>query len=43
MYGKERSEILLSDRQVIPLKTQKMGFQFEYSKIENALKHLLCY
>lgn len=42
MYGKERSELLLNSRQVIPLKTQEVGFQFEYSEIENALKHLLC-
>ncbi|VVC36335.1 Domain of unknown function DUF1731,NAD(P)-binding domain,Epimerase family protein SDR39U1,NAD- [Cinara cedri] len=43
LYGKERLELLSSNRQVIPFRTQEFGFQFKYSKIKNAMSHLLCY
>lgn len=41
VYGKERSEVILKGRKVIPEYTMACGFQFEYQEIEKALKHLL--
>lgn len=41
IYGNEISKLLLEGRQVIPLRTLKYGFKYEYKEIEKALYDIL--
>jgi uncharacterized protein (TIGR01777 family) len=41
LFGDMAKEVLLSSAKVLPLRLQETGFQFEYSKIDVALKQAL--